>query len=177
MIARNRASVFVLASVAGALTLAASAGDAAPRGNGLVINELMASNSKVITDPQGEALAALNTLVTEMEDRYHRMRAVGARNIVGFNKIVKTKKKGSYPKFEGKWAPMPYVVLIIDEMADMMMVLGKEAERPITRLAQKARACGIHLVIATQRTVIDHGLQDFRFDLVDRLFQWNIFWR
>lgn len=116
-----------------------------------VYNDLPHMACPVITDPQGEALSALNTLVDEMEDRYQRMRAVGARNITGFNEIIKSKRKGQFPKFSGKWTAMPYVVLIIDEMADMMMVLGKDAERPITRLAQKARACGIHLVIATQR--------------------------
>jgi S-DNA-T family DNA segregation ATPase FtsK/SpoIIIE len=116
-----------------------------------VYNDLPHMACPVITDPQGEALTALNTLVDEMEDRYQRMRAVGARNIIGFNQIIKSKRKGAFPKFSGKWAAMPYVVLIIDEMADMMMMLGKDAERPITRLAQKARACGIHLVIATQR--------------------------
>lgn len=105
----------------------------------------------VITDPHGEALGALNGLVKEMDERYQRMRMLGARNITSFNDIVKNKRKSEFPKYEGKWSTMPYVVLIIDELADMMMTLGKDAETPITRLAQKARACGIHLVIATQR--------------------------
>ena len=109
----------------------------------------------VITDPQNEARAVLNTLVVEMDDRYLRMRAVGARNIDSFNETVKAKKKNEFLEFEGKWAPMPYVVLIIDELADMMMLLGRDAEAPITRLAQKARACGIHMVIATQRPSAD----------------------
>ena len=120
-----------------------------------VYNDLPHMACPVITDPQGEALDALHKLVDEMEDRYKRMRAVGAKNITGFNQIVKTKRKGDFKTFQGKWTAMPYVVLIIDEMADMMMVLGKEVERPITRLAQKARACGIHLVIATQRPSAD----------------------
>jgi S-DNA-T family DNA segregation ATPase FtsK/SpoIIIE len=105
----------------------------------------------VITDPQNEAKQILAQLTVEMDDRYQRMRAVGARNIESFNEVVRTKRKGEFKTFEGKWLAMPYVVLIIDEMADMMMLLGKDCETPITRLAQKARACGIHLVIATQR--------------------------
>lgn len=109
----------------------------------------------VITDPQTEARAVLNGLVNEMDDRYRKMRAVGARNIDSFNETVKSRKKNEFLDFDGKWAPMPYVVLIVDEMADMMMMLGRDAETPITRLAQKARACGIHLVIATQRPSAD----------------------
>ncbi len=109
----------------------------------------------VITDPQVEAKQVLDQLVVEMDDRYRRMRAVGARNIEGFNDIVKAKRKSEFLEFEGRWAPMPFVVLIIDELADMMMLLGKDAEAPITRLAQKARACGIHMVIATQRPSAD----------------------
>lgn len=109
----------------------------------------------VITDPQNEAKEVLKQLCVEMDDRYMRMRAVGARNIDSFNDVVKTRRKGEFNEFEGRWAPMPYIVLIIDEMADMMMLLGKEAEAPITRLAQKARACGIHLVLATQRPSAD----------------------
>ncbi len=110
---------------------------------------------EVVTDAAVEAKAKLDGLVVEMEDRYQRMRAVGAKNVKGFNEIVRTRRKGEFRDFEGRWAPMPYVVLIIDELADMMMVLGKEAEVPITRLAQKARAAGIHLVIATQRPSAD----------------------
>jgi S-DNA-T family DNA segregation ATPase FtsK/SpoIIIE len=109
----------------------------------------------VITDPQNEAKSVLDQLVQEMESRYERMRVVGARNIDGFNETVKSKRKSEFLEFEGKWAPMPFIVLIIDEMADMMMMLGKDAEQPIARLAQKARACGIHMVIATQRPSAD----------------------
>ncbi len=105
----------------------------------------------VITDPQNEALKALNALVYEMDQRFELMRALGAKNISGFNQIIRSHKKTDFVKFEGRWATLPYIVLIIDELADMMMVLGKEVETPITRLAQKARAAGIHLVIATQR--------------------------
>lgn len=109
----------------------------------------------VITDPQADAKAALTQLVDEMEDRFRRMHAVGARNIDSFNEIIKTRRKSEFINFEGRWAPMPFVVLIIDEMADMMMLLGRDAETPITRLAQKARAAGIHMVIATQRPSAD----------------------
>jgi DNA segregation ATPase FtsK/SpoIIIE, S-DNA-T family len=80
---------------------------------------------------------------------------LGARNITGFNEVIRKGRKSDYPSFSAKWQTMPYIVLIIDELADMMMVLGKDAEVPITRLAQKARAAGIHLVIATQRPSAD----------------------
>lgn len=109
----------------------------------------------VVTDPVAGARQALNALVEEMEERYLRMQALGAKNIQSFNQIIQSKKKSDFVDYEGKWSPMPYIVLIVDELADMMMVLGKEAETPITRLAQKARAAGIHLVIATQRPSAD----------------------
>ena len=109
----------------------------------------------VITDPQNEAKEALDALVDEMEERYSNMKTLGVRNIVGYNQIIKSSKKADYPEFKGRWATIPYTVVIIDELADMMMILGKDAERPITRLAQKARACGIHMVIATQRPSAD----------------------
>jgi len=118
-------------------------------------NDLPHMACKVITDPAGEAKAALSRLVQEMDDRYRQMQAVGARNIDSFNDIIRNRKKSEFLTFEGKWAIMPYIVLIIDEMADMMMLLGKEIETPITRLAQKARASGIHMVIATQRPSAD----------------------
>lgn len=114
-------------------------------------NDLPHMACPVITDPAGEAKEKLDALVSEMEERFDRMRKLGARNITSYNEIIKTKRKSDFPKFDGLWQPMPYIVLIIDELADMMMVLGKDAEIPITRLAQKARAAGIHLVIATQR--------------------------
>jgi S-DNA-T family DNA segregation ATPase FtsK/SpoIIIE len=118
-------------------------------------NDLPHMACPVITDPQADAKNALGQLVNEMEDRFRKMHAVGARNIDSFNEIVKTRKKSEFINFEGRWAPMPFIVLIIDEMADMMMLLGKDAETPITRLAQKARAAGIHMVIATQRPSAD----------------------
>ncbi len=118
-------------------------------------NDLPHMACPVITDPQADAKNALGQMVNEMEDRFRKMHAVGARNIDSFNETVKTRKKSEFINFEGRWAPMPYIVLIIDEMADMMMILGKDAETPITRLAQKARAAGIHMVIATQRPSAD----------------------
>jgi S-DNA-T family DNA segregation ATPase FtsK/SpoIIIE len=118
-------------------------------------NDLPHMACPVITDPQADAKNALGQLVNEMEDRFRKMHAVGARNIDSFNEIVKARKKSEFINFEGRWAPLPFIVLIIDEMADMMMLLGKDAETPITRLAQKARAAGIHMVIATQRPSAD----------------------
>jgi len=118
-------------------------------------NDLPHMACPVITDPSTEAKEKLDALVAEMEDRFKKMSIVGARNVDGFNELVKKSKRSQYPKFTDKWQPMPYIVLIIDELADMMMVLGKDAEIPITRLAQKARAAGIHLVIATQRPSAD----------------------
>jgi DNA segregation ATPase FtsK/SpoIIIE, S-DNA-T family len=112
-------------------------------------NDIPHMATPVVTDPANAAKAVLDSLVKEMERRFQLMSQAGARNLSGFNDLVKSKAK---PKsFEGEWKNLPYIVLIIDELADMMMVLGRDAETPITRLAQKARAAGIHLVIATQR--------------------------
>lgn len=109
----------------------------------------------VVTDPQEDAKKKLDALVAEMERRYKLFQSVGARNIQGFNDIIKENRKSEYPRFEDRWVQLPYVVLVIDELADLMMVLGKDAETPITRLAQKARAAGVHVVIATQRPSAD----------------------
>lgn len=123
--------------------------------------ELAAYNSlphmacPVITDTSTEALFALSQMVEEMERRYRAMRALGVRSIEGFNEIIKTRRKAEFIDYEGPWLPLPYMVLIIDEMADMMMTLGRDAETPIARLAQKARAAGVHMVIATQRPSAD----------------------
>ncbi len=100
----------------------------------------------VVTDAQ-EASGSLSALTTEMETRYRIMREVGVRNVEGFNKKVK-KGLTDYPH-------MPYVVVIIDELADLMMVASKKVEAYIARLAQKARAAGIHLIVATQRPSVD----------------------
>ena len=100
----------------------------------------------VVTDPK-EAAAALSALINEMETRYKIMNEAGVRNIEGFN-IKANKGSIDYP-------PMPYVVVVIDELADLMMVSGKKVEMYVERLAQKARASGIHLIVATQRPSVD----------------------
>ncbi len=118
-------------------------------------NDLPHMATPVVTDAAVDAKATLEALVVEMEDRYKKMQALGAKNIKSFNETIKKSNRSEFPKYDGQWQTMPYIVLIIDEMADMMMVLGKEAEAPITRIAQKARAAGIHMVIATQRPSSD----------------------
>ncbi len=95
----------------------------------------------VVTDPK-KATGALRWAVTEMEERYHKFADNGVRDIAGFNEKVKEEK-------------LPYIVVIIDELADLMLVAAKEVEDYICRLAQMARAAGIHLIIATQRPSVD----------------------
>jgi S-DNA-T family DNA segregation ATPase FtsK/SpoIIIE len=127
----------------------------------------------VVTDPK-KAVVALKWTVREMEDRYRKMSKVGVRNIDGFNQRVKlAEKKGErinrtvqtgfdretgeaiYETEELDLQPMPHIVVIIDEMADLMMVAGKDIEGAIQRLAQMARAAGIHVIMATQRPSVD----------------------
>ncbi len=117
----------------------------------------------VITDMR-LAAHALNWSVNEMERRYRLMSALGVRNLAGFNqKIREAKKAGTAITHPFSITPdnpepleeLPLIVLVIDELADLMMVVGKKVEEPIARLAQKARACGIHLVVATQRPSVD----------------------
>ncbi len=127
----------------------------------------------VVTDPR-KAVVALKWAVREMEDRYRKMSKVGVRNIDGFNSRIKQAvKKGEAftrtvqtgydpetgePIFEQEemdLQPMPYIVVIIDEMADLMMVAGKDIEGAVQRLAQMARAAGIHVIMATQRPSVD----------------------
>jgi S-DNA-T family DNA segregation ATPase FtsK/SpoIIIE len=127
----------------------------------------------VVTDPK-KAVLALKWAVREMEDRYRKMSRLGVRNIDGYNmraaqvrergetvtQIVQTGfEKGTgepiHESQEMDLAPMPYIVVIVDEMADLMMVAGKEIEGAIQRLAQMARAAGIHLIMATQRPSVD----------------------
>ena len=129
--------------------------------------------SPVVTDPK-KAVVALKWVVAEMEDRYRKMSKMGVRNIDGYNaRVDEALKKGEMfsrtvqtgfddetgePMFETEeFAPerMPYIVVIVDEMADLMMVAGKEIEACIQRLAQMARASGIHLIMATQRPSVD----------------------
>ncbi len=127
----------------------------------------------VVTDPK-KAVMALKWAVREMEDRYRKMSRLGVRNIDGYNqRAAAAREKGEpilatvqtgfekgtgEPLFEQQemdLAPMPYIVVIVDEMADLMMVAGKEIEGAIQRLAQMARAAGIHLIMATQRPSVD----------------------
>ncbi|MGH7250258.1 MAG: DNA translocase FtsK 4TM domain-containing protein, partial [Nitrospiraceae bacterium] len=109
----------------------------------------------VVSDIKTDAKTLLNRMVDEMEKRYASMLAVETRNIQEFNETIRTSSQSEFEKFTGAWQPLPYVVFLIDEFADMVLTLGKEAEELITRLAQKARAAGIHLVIATQRPSVD----------------------
>jgi len=103
--------------------------------------------SPVVTEPQ-KAAGALKWIVMEMETRYELFAAEGVRDIVRYNYIVSEKK-------EGEQKTLPYVVVIIDELADLMMVAPAEVEEAICRLAQMARAAGIHLIVATQRPSVD----------------------
>ncbi len=117
----------------------------------------------VVTDMK-LAANALNWCVGEMEKRYRLMSAVGVRNLAGFNQKIrdseaKGKKLGNpfslTPEAPEPLAPLPLIVVVIDELADLMMVAGKKIEELIARLAQKARAAGIHLILATQRPSVD----------------------
>ena len=117
----------------------------------------------VVTDMR-QAANALNWCVAEMERRYKLMSMVGVRNLAGFNqKIKEAEKVGEKIPHPFSLTPddpeplqeLPMIVVVIDELADLMMVVGKKVEELIARLAQKARACGIHLVLATQRPSVD----------------------
>ncbi|MET3648567.1 S-DNA-T family DNA segregation ATPase FtsK/SpoIIIE [Phyllobacterium ifriqiyense] len=127
----------------------------------------------VVTDPK-KAVMALKWAVREMEDRYRKMSKLGVRNIDGFNaRVASAREKGEtvmctvqtgfdkgtgtpeYEQEEMDLTAMPYIVIIVDEMADLMMVAGKDIEGAIQRLAQMARAAGIHLIMATQRPSVD----------------------
>lgn len=109
----------------------------------------------VISEVKTQAKAVLHRLVAEMENRYEMMLAVEARNIQEFNETIRTRRRSEFVDFDGKWQTLPYVVLLIDEFADLILMLGRPAEELITRLAQKARAAGIHLIIATQRPSVN----------------------
>jgi len=127
----------------------------------------------VVTDP-AKAVVALKWAVREMEDRYKKMSKIGVRNIDGFNaRVAEAAEKGEiitrtvqtgfdretgeaiFESEEFDLEPLPYIVVIVDEMADLMMVAGKDIEGAIQRLAQMARAAGIHLIMATQRPSVD----------------------
>ncbi len=121
----------------------------------------------VVTDMK-EAASALRWCVEEMERRYRLMASLGVRNLAGFNTRVAEAQALGEPLTDPLWKPidsmdveapalqsLPYVVVVIDELADMMMVVGKKVEQLIARIAQKARASGIHLILATQRPSVD----------------------
>ena len=126
----------------------------------------------VVTDMK-QAANALRWCVAEMERRYQLMAALGVRNITGFNRKVReaaqagqpiadpliTQRAANDPSIDQRQipvlVPLPYIVVIIDELADLMMIVGKKVEELIARLAQKARASGIHLILATQRPSVD----------------------
>ncbi len=121
----------------------------------------------VVTDMK-EAANGLRWCVAEMERRYKLMSAVGVRNLAGFNKKVKDAIDAGQPLMDPLFKPnpeldeaprqletLPFIVIFIDEFADMMMIVGKKVEELIARLAQKARAAGIHLILATQRPSVD----------------------
>ncbi|MFQ5559573.1 MAG: DNA translocase FtsK 4TM domain-containing protein [Nitrospinota bacterium] len=116
----------------------------------------------VVTNPK-KAANALRWAVEEMEKRYQQLSAHGTRNIDGFNALVdkqngEKKKKGKEAKGDGdtkELKKLPYIVIIIDELADLMIVASKEVEESLARLAQMARAAGIHLLVATQRPSVD----------------------
>ena len=114
----------------------------------------------VVTDMK-EAAQALRWCVAEMDRRYRLMSALGVRNLAGYNRRVEAGdvKDPLWPTESGIDAPnlthLPYIVVVIDEFADMMMIVGKKVEQLIARIAQKARAAGIHLVLATQRPSVD----------------------
>ncbi len=127
----------------------------------------------VVTDPK-KAVVALKWAVREMEERYKKMSKLGVRNIDGYNtRLAEAKTKGEalsrtvhtgydkesgeaiYEKEELNLEPLPYIVIIVDEMADLMMVAGKDIEGAVQRLAQMARAAGLHVVLATQRPSVD----------------------
>src|SRR6266481_489870 len=127
----------------------------------------------VVTDPK-KAVVALKWAVREMEDRYKKMSKLGVRNIDGYNaRLVEARSRGEdltrtvhtgFDKETGKAIyedekldldPLPYIVIIVDEMADLMMVAGKDIEGAVQRLAQMARAAGLHVILATQRPSVD----------------------
>ncbi len=127
----------------------------------------------VVTDP-GKAVMALKWAVREMENRYRAMSQLSVRNVAGYNqRLTEAAKKGTalkrtvqtgfepttgkpiYEEQDLDLTPLPYIVVIIDEMADLMLVAGKEVEAAVQRLAQMARAAGIHVIMATQRPSVD----------------------
>jgi S-DNA-T family DNA segregation ATPase FtsK/SpoIIIE len=138
-----------------------------------VYNDIPHLLTPVVTDPN-KAVAALNWVVAEMEERYKRMASLSVRNIEAFNaRVRKAQSRGEvlgrtvhtgfdpdtgeavYEKQQVASETMPYIVVVVDEFADLMIVAGKEIEAAVQRLAQMARAAGIHLIMATQRPSVD----------------------
>ena len=111
-------------------------------------------DEEIITEPQN-AVLMLKSVEYEMERRYDKLAKAGARNIVDYNKKVKDPKTRPHDTDTIKHHPIPYIIVVVDELADLMITAGKEVEEPITRLAQLARAVGIHLVLATQRPSVN----------------------
>lgn len=119
----------------------------------------------VVTDMK-DAANALRWCVAEMERRYQLMAALGVRNITGYNQKIRAAREAKKPILDPLWHPqsqekpepldkLPFIVVVVDEFADMIMVVGKKVEELIARIAQKARAAGIHLILATQRPSVD----------------------
>jgi DNA segregation ATPase FtsK/SpoIIIE, S-DNA-T family len=138
-----------------------------------VYNDIPHLLTPVVTEPE-KAVGALNWVVGEMEERYKRMAKLTVRNIEAFNTRVRTAaERGEqlertvqtgfdpdtgnpiYEREQMDLAPMPYIVVVVDEFADLMITAGKDIETAVQRLAQKARAAGIHLIMATQRPSVD----------------------
>ncbi len=111
-------------------------------------------DEEIITTPQN-ALLVLKSVEIEMEKRYDKLAKVGVRNIVDYNKKISDPKAAPKNTDEMKHYKLPYIVVVIDELADLMMTSGREVEEPIARLAQLARAVGIHLIVATQRPSVN----------------------
>ena len=111
-------------------------------------------DEEIITNPQN-AVLMLKSVEYEMERRYDKLAKAGVRNIVDYNKKVKDPKTKPHDTDTIKHHPIPYIIVVVDELADLMITAGKEVEEPITRLAQLARAVGIHLVLATQRPSVN----------------------